>query len=412
MWNQSCGGRHHLPHLLSPHSSPSLLLRLVSICFFACHVKKGGCHGRQLRLSLTHMMEVAAIYSAPAAETDLTYLRPAPLPMPFHSSQWGWKLQVGLLRQKQRNHYKSTLSILLEGMELFPLVQKSRCRPESPQSCLSISHGREAHRGVVITKGQFVILVSLHHRSHYLGLLSIKKKLLMWARKCVLCHYASVATDFTSYWFRLNEPEAITQVKKKKKKIHNYAGVNYLELLSCAPVETPRLILMLIFCVLIALQHKSPWWSRHFHRRRILLLVAAQLCLRALTPAPRPCRNTDCRIMHPHLQDRRYFINLSAKLWFITFSYYLRHSEWSIGLSSNLKPCIYIRRKKKKREGGKRRLPAEVPGWEDISWEFMRPSRALCVSIMHCHSAISVRRTAAPSMQNALCSFSGTFGWI
>ena len=199
---------------------------------------------------------------------------------------------------------------------------------------------------------------------------------------------------------------------KKKKKIHNYAGVNYLELLSCAPVETPRLILMLIFCVLIALQHKSPWWSRHFHRRRILLLVAAQLCLRALTPAPRPCRNTDCRIMHPHLQDRRYFINLSAKLWFITFSYYLRHSEWSIGLSSNLKPCIYIRRKKKKREGGKRRLPAEVPGWEDISWEFMRPSRALCVSIMHCHSAISVRRTAAPSMQNALCSFSGTFGWI
>lgn len=31
---------------------------------------------------------------------------------------------------------------------------------------------------------------------------------------------------------------------------------------------------------------QSPWWSRHFHCRRILLLVAALCCLRALTPAP------------------------------------------------------------------------------------------------------------------------------
>lgn len=34
--------------------------------------------------------------------------------------------------------------------------------------------------------------------------------------------------------------------------------MNRLELLSCGAVETPRLVLMLIFCVLIALQHKSP----------------------------------------------------------------------------------------------------------------------------------------------------------
>lgn len=123
MWNQSCGGRHHLPHLLSPHSSPSLHLRLVSICFFACHVKKGGCHGRQLRLSLTHMMEVAAIYSAPAAETDLTYLRPAP-PANALSLQ-PMRMKVAGWVTPSKADYKSTLSILLEGMELFPLAQRA-----------------------------------------------------------------------------------------------------------------------------------------------------------------------------------------------------------------------------------------------------------------------------------------------
>lgn len=48
----------------------------------------------------------------------------------------------------------------------------------------------------------------------------------------------------------------LRQLLKYNKK--NYVDVNYLELLSCAPVETPRLILMLIFCVLIALQHTKP----------------------------------------------------------------------------------------------------------------------------------------------------------
>lgn len=48
--------------------------------------------------------------------------------------------------------------------------------------------------------------------------------------------------------------------------------------------------------------------------------------------------------MRPHLQDGRYFINLSPKLWFITFTYYTRHSEWSTGLSSELKLSVYIRK--------------------------------------------------------------------
>lgn len=45
------------------------------------------------------------------------------------------------------------------------------------------------------------------------------------------------------------------KIKKNKK---DGADMNRLELLSCGAVETPRLVLMLIFCVLIALQHKSP----------------------------------------------------------------------------------------------------------------------------------------------------------
>lgn len=139
------------------------------------------------------------------------------------------------------------------GHGAFPLAQ-SCCRPESPQSCLSISHAQEAHRGVVITKGQFVILVSLHHRRHYLGLLSIKKKLLMRARKCVLCHCATEAVDSILYRRKPSKPEAITPAKEDWQ---NHVDVNYLELLSCALVESPRLILMLIFCVLIALPCKA-----------------------------------------------------------------------------------------------------------------------------------------------------------
>lgn len=143
----------------------------------------------------------------------------------------------------------ATLSKAEEPLQIYtihPWVRfspvQSRCRADSPQSRLCISHAREAHRGVVITKGQFVILLSLHHRGHYLGLLSIKKKLLMWARKCALYHSATEAIDFFSYWFQQNEPEAITPVKEDW-----HADVNHLELLSCALVETPRLILMLIF---------------------------------------------------------------------------------------------------------------------------------------------------------------------
>lgn len=77
----------------------------------------------------------------------------------------------------------------------------------------------------------------------------------MRARKCVLCHYATEAIDSILYGLELNEPEAITPTKRDW---HNCSKVNYLELLSCVLMETLRLMLMLIFCVLIAPQHKAP----------------------------------------------------------------------------------------------------------------------------------------------------------
>lgn len=249
MLNKNCGGRHHLPHLFSPHSFQSLL-RFVSICFFCMSSQREVVTGDSLLVSCTWLRWLQSIMYQPERQTLLIsgqLLCQCPFTRPMRMKVAGW---VTLSKAEEPLQiYTIHPSV---GHGAFPLAQ-SCYRPDSPQSCLSISHTRQAHRGVVITKGQFVILVSLHHRSHYLGLLSIKKKLLMWARKCVLCHYATEATDFTLYWFKLNEPEAITPVKKD----HNYANVNYLELLSCAPLETPRLILMLIFCVLIALQHKA-----------------------------------------------------------------------------------------------------------------------------------------------------------
>ena len=241
----------------------SALYQFVFLFFvFFSHVKsKGGCHGRQLAC-LTHMIEVAAIYNGPAGATDLTYLRPARLPVPF-TQPMRMKVAGWVTLSKAEEPLQIYTIHPSVGQGAFPLA-RCCCRPDSAQSCLTISSAWEAHRGVVITKDQFVILVSLHHRSHYLGLLSIKKKLLMWGRKCVLCHYATEAIDFILYWFKLNEPEAITPAKEDW---HNRADVNYLELLSCTLVETPRLILMLILCVLIAPQHKVLDGVRHFHLR-------------------------------------------------------------------------------------------------------------------------------------------------
>lgn len=125
--------------------------------------------------------------------------------------------------------------------------------------CLSISSNKP-RRGVVIAKGQFVIRLSLHHRIHYLGLLSMKKKLLMWTRKCVLCHYATESIDLTLPRRTPGNYSAPNQIDTRS------AAVNYLELLSCVPMEAPRLILMLIFCGLIA---ASPWWSWDFDSEQI-----------------------------------------------------------------------------------------------------------------------------------------------
>lgn len=67
-------------------SHPAPFNLFASYHFVFWHVKsKAGCHRRQLAC-LTHMTAVAAIYYHAAGATDLTYLRPAHQPMPFHSA--------------------------------------------------------------------------------------------------------------------------------------------------------------------------------------------------------------------------------------------------------------------------------------------------------------------------------------
>lgn len=300
MLNKSCVGRNHLPHLLILFSpSFSALYQFVFFAFFL-HVKsKGGCHRRQLAC-LVHMIEAAATYK-PERQTSLIsgrLLCRCPFPQPKRMKV----CRLGCFVRKQEEPLQIYTIHPSVGHGAAPLLPWHTWL--SSKLSVYISGGREARRGVIITKGQFVILVSLHHSSYYLGLLSIKKKLLMRARKCVLCHYAP-ASDFTFHRFKLNEARGNYSSGKKKERDH--ADMNCLELLSCGAVETPRLILVLIFCVLIAPQHKSPWWSRRFHRRRILLLVAARLLSTCSDTS------TGCSIMHPHLQEGRYFINLSPK---------------------------------------------------------------------------------------------------
>lgn len=85
--------------------------------------------------------------------------------------------------------------------------------------------------------------------------------------------------------------------------------------------------------------------------------------------------------MHPHLQDGQYFINLSVTPWFITFAYYSRHLEWSIGLSSKLKLCIYQPGKKKRR--GKKTItcPGTLEGGYFLSVNLQ--AAVLCPLCLH-----------------------------
>lgn len=217
MLKKSCVGRHHLPHLLIVFN-PSLQ-RLVSIrvfvCLFFCmSSQKEVVKGDSSLVSCTWLRRLRFI-----SRSDRPHLSQArllcrcPFTQPMRMEVAGWATLSKASGTITNLHNPSSC----RARRCSPGAKSCRT-PDSPQSCLSISRVREAHRGVVITKGQFVILVSLHHSSHYLGLLSIKKKLLMRARKCVLCHYATPATDSTLHWFKLNEPWGNYSSEKRKKK--------------------------------------------------------------------------------------------------------------------------------------------------------------------------------------------------
>lgn len=136
---------------------------------------------------LSHVIEVAAIYNR-AAQNDRSPLisATARLPMPFTLRQWGWRSHwvtlskaAGLLQISPIHPCVGHGAFHWEQSGLFQLCLSPQ--PISP----SVSHARVSHRRVVIRKGPFVILVSLHHQTSYLLILSIKGTLLMRAIKCV-----------------------------------------------------------------------------------------------------------------------------------------------------------------------------------------------------------------------------------
>lgn len=165
-------------------------------------------------------------------------------------------------------------------MELFPRRKAAADLPPLKAVCLSLTAGK-------LTGGllsQRANLLSWFHSiteaiiwDFYLS----RKKLLMWARKCVLCHYATEATDFTLYWLKLNEPEAITPAKRRSQLRRCELPWTFKLCPGGNATSDPYVNILCTNCTAA----QSPWWSRHFHRRRILLLVAAQCCLRALTPS-------------------------------------------------------------------------------------------------------------------------------
>lgn len=119
---------------------------------------EGGCQSRQLACFTQTFQELQFITGAEA--TDFTYLRPATPPCPF--------------TPPIRTKVAGRVIFIKTTATITNLRYPSWCRAwSSPGSRLSIFHAREARRGVVTAKGQFVFPLSLHHRRHYLG--SIRK---------------------------------------------------------------------------------------------------------------------------------------------------------------------------------------------------------------------------------------------
>lgn len=139
-------------------------------------------------------------------------------------------------------------------MELFPWRKAAADLPLLKAVCLLLSHpgssqGGCYHKGPICYPGFTPSQKPLFGTFIYQAkAVNVNKKVCTPS----LCH--------RGYWLHLILSQAEWtggNYSSERRSQRLYADVNYLELLSCALVETPRLILMLIFCVLIALQHKA-----------------------------------------------------------------------------------------------------------------------------------------------------------
>lgn len=213
MLNESCGGRRPLPHLLSLHSFQSLLLHLlvlyqsVFFLFFCMSSQEEVVTGD----SSLVLIEVAAIYNISEQQTSLiSGSTKCPFAQSMRMKVAGWvtlsKAEVPL--QIYTIHPAVGFAEFSHDAKLLQtrLSSKLSVHLSRPGS----SQGGCYHKGPICYPG-----FSPSQRPLF-GTFIYQEKLLMWAWKCSLRHYAAEAADFPSRRFKLNEAEAITQVKKKK----------------------------------------------------------------------------------------------------------------------------------------------------------------------------------------------------
>lgn len=140
---------------LSASAQPVLLLILPSPArinlLFCMSSQEEVVRADSLLVSHT-WLEIAAIYNTAARATDFTYLRPAPLQVPFHSANENEGCRLGYFVKSRgaitNPHYPS----FCRAWSVFPWRKAAADPTLLKAACLSL-HAWEAHRGGCYHKG-------------------------------------------------------------------------------------------------------------------------------------------------------------------------------------------------------------------------------------------------------------------
>lgn len=116
------------------------------------HVEsRGGCQSRQ-PACLTHTTGIAAIYNTAARATDFTYLRPAPLQVPFHATNENEGCRLGYFVKSRGAITNLHHPSFCRAGSVFPRRKAAAHPTLLKAACLSL-HAWEAHRGGCYHKG-------------------------------------------------------------------------------------------------------------------------------------------------------------------------------------------------------------------------------------------------------------------